>query len=141
MLGGETLRALGYEINVWTVAENLASGANGITQTFDATDAAAAQGCAVHDEGVELHLAVAIQEAAAPGVEGFVIFEDDDRFFNRIESRAATLEHAPSSGGGVTHSIEVRVDHVVGDGPGAAVYDQNRIGWHFQSFQEVAGIV
>jgi hypothetical protein len=123
VLGGEALGAFGYEIDVWTVAENLAGGANRISQTLDASYAAAPEGRTVHDEGVELNFTVAIQEGAAAGVEGLVIFEDDDCFFDRIQGRTATFEDAPSSSGGVAHTVEVRVDHIVGNGPGSAVYD------------------
>ena len=121
------------------VAENLAGGANRVAQALDAADAAAAEGRAVHDESVELHFAVAVQETAASGVESFVVFENDDGFFDRVESRAAAFQHAPSGGGGIAHTVEVRLDHVIGNGPGAAVNDQNGIGWHFQSLREVAG--
>ena len=74
------------EIDMRTVAENFAGGANRVAQTLDASDAAAAQGRAVHDEGIELHLAIAIQETAAAGVEGFVIFHHDHGLFDGIES-------------------------------------------------------
>src|ERR1019366_8618984 len=136
LLGGKTFGAFSDKIDVRTVAKNLPGGANRVAQTFDATHSAAAEGRAVHDEGVELHLAVAVQEAAAAGVKGFVILESDHGFFDRIERGAATFERAPSCRGSIAHAVEVRLDHVVGNGPGAAVYDQNRIGWHFQSFGE-----
>jgi hypothetical protein len=70
-----------------------------------------------------LNFAIAIQEGATACVEGFVIFEDDDCLFDRVKSRAAAFEHAPSSSRGIAHTIEVRFDHIVGDGPGSAVYD------------------
>ena len=139
VLGGKALGAFGDKINVRAVAENFAGGADRVAQALDAADAAAAQGRAVHDERVELHFAVAVEETAASGVESFIVFENDHGFFNRVERRAAAFEHAPSGGGGVAHAVEVRLDHVVGNGPGAAVYDQNGIGWHFQSLREVAG--
>ena len=65
--------------------------------------------------------------------------KDDDGFFDRIESGAAAFEHTPSGSGGIADAVEMGFDHVVGDGPGTAVYDQNGISWHFQSLQGVAG--
>ena len=40
---------------------------------------------AVHEQGVELHAAVAGEEAAASGVEGVVVFEDGDGGLDRID--------------------------------------------------------
>src|ERR1700690_4060719 len=121
MFGGEAFRALGDEVNVRTVAQDFAGGAHGIAQTLDTADAASPQGCAIHDESVELHLAVAVEEAAAPGVEGLVVFHHDYGRFDRVERGAAALERMPACGGGVADAVEVRLDHVVGNSPGAAV--------------------
>src|ERR1035441_307920 len=87
------------------VAENCAGGANRVAQTFDASDAAAAQGRAVHDESIELYLAIAIQETATAGVEGFIVFENHHGFFDGVESGAAAFQHVPSGGGGVAHTV------------------------------------
>ena len=128
MLCGEALRAFGYKVHVRAVAQNLASRADGIAKALDAANASGAQGRAVHDEGIELHLAVAIEKAAATGVESLVVFHDDHSFFDRIERRSATFEHAPARGHRVAHAVEMSFDHVVRNGPCAAMNDQNRIG-------------
>ena len=137
VLGGEALGAFADEVYVRAFAQNLARGADGIAQPFDAADAAGAERGAVHDEGVELHSAVAVEKAAAPGVEGLVVFHDDDGFFDRIERRATTLEHAPARGERVVDAADVGVDHVIGHGPGAAVNHQNGIGRQRLSPEEV----
>src|ERR1022692_1734893 len=139
MFGGKALSAFGYEINMWAFAENLASRANWIAQTFDTTDATATEGRPVHDESVELNFSIAVEEAAAAGVEGFVIFHYDDGFFDRVERGTAAFEGAPSGASSVAHTVEVRLDHVVGNGPRTAMYDQNRIGWHLADSQESCG--
>src|SRR5208282_5933643 len=95
VLGGKALGAFGDEIDVRAVAENFAGGAHRVAQTLHASDAAAAEGRALHDEGVELHLAVAVQETAAAGVKGFIVFHYDDGLFDRVQSGAAALQHAP----------------------------------------------
>ena len=74
-----------------------------------------------------MHFAVAIEKAAAAGVEGLVVFHDDDGFFDRIERRTAALEHAPARSHGIAHAVEMGFDHVVRNGPGAAMNYQNRI--------------
>ena len=115
------------KINVRALAEYLAGGAHRIAQAFDAADASGAKRGAVHDESVELDFAVAIQKASAAGVEGLVVFHDDDGFLDGVERRAAALEHAPSRGQRVIHAVDVGVDHVIRHGPGATVDDQNWI--------------
>ena len=74
-----------------------------------------------------MHFAVAIQKAAAAGVEGFVVFHDDHGFLDSVERRAAAFEHAPTRSHGVAHAVEMGFDHVVRNGPGAAMNYQNRI--------------
>src|SRR3981189_1771762 len=69
VLRGESLRAFGNEVNMWTLAEDLAGSADRICNALDASYAPSPQSTAIHNEGVELDLAVAIQEAAAAGVE------------------------------------------------------------------------
>src|SRR5579862_8173121 len=121
VVGGELLGAGANEIDMWAVAENLAGGANRIAKALDASNASGAEGGAVHDEGVELNFPVAIEKTTAPGIEGFVVFHDDDGFLDGVERRAPALKHAPSRGQSVVHAADVGVDHVVGHGPGAAV--------------------
>ena len=87
----------------------------------------AAQGVAVHDEGIELYFAVAIQKAAAAGIESLVVFHDDHGFFDRVERRAAAFQHPPARSHGVAHAVEMSFHHVIRNGPGTAMNDQNRI--------------
>jgi hypothetical protein len=94
---------------------------------LNAADAASAQRCAIHHEGVELHASVAIQEASASGVESIIIFHHDDSFLDGIERRAAALEHAPARSQSVLYPADVCVDHVIGHGPRATVDYQDGI--------------
>ena len=112
---------------MWAVAQNFAGGADGIAQALDAADASGAQSGAVHNERVELDFSFTIQKAAASGVEGLVVFHDDNGLLDGVKRRTAVLEHAPSRGQRVVDASDVGVDHGVGHGPGAAVNDQNRI--------------
>src|SRR3984957_3053280 len=128
VFGSEFFRALADKINVGTLAQNFSRGTDGIAQMLDASHSAGAQSRAVHDEGVELDPAVAIQKAAASGIERLVVFHNDDGFFDGVEGRAATVEHAPSSGESIRDTADVGIDHVLGHGPGAAVNNENGIG-------------
>jgi hypothetical protein len=40
--------------------------------------------------------------------------------------RSSTRHPAAS---GIAHAMQVRLDHVIGNRPGAAMHDQNGIGW------------
>jgi hypothetical protein len=123
---------------VRAIAKNFAGGANRIPQALDATYSSAAKSGAIHDEGIELHLAVSIQETAAARIEGLVVLHYDHSFFDRIERRSATFERSPSRGSRVANAVEVRIDHVIRNSPGTAVYDQNRIGWQIQTPREIS---
>src|ERR1035437_1918125 len=92
VIGGKALGAFGHKIDVRAVAKNFPGGANRVAQALHATDATAAQGRAVHDESVELHLAVAVQETAAASVEGFVVLENDHGFFDCVQGGSAAFQ-------------------------------------------------
>src|SRR6185437_5383548 len=94
---------------------------------LNSTDAASTQRVAVHDESVELNFAFAIEEAAATSVKRFVIFHDDDSFLDSVEGGAALLQNAPTGGHSVAHAIDVGVDHIGRNSPGATMNHQNRI--------------
>jgi hypothetical protein len=127
MLGGKALGTVGYKINMGTVAQDFSGGANWIAQALDATHAAATQGRTVHDKSIELNLAVAVQEAAASGVEGLVVLHHDYGFFDRVQGGTAAFEREPSGGNGIAYAIKVRFNHVIRDGPSSAVDDKNWI--------------
>lgn len=137
MLCRKALGAFCDKINMRTVAKNLACCANRIPKPFDATNPSPAKRSAIHDERVELHLAIAIQKAASASVESLVVLHHNHGFFDRIESRAAAFEGSPSGVNGIAHAVKMRIDHVIGNSPGAAVYDQDRVGWQIQTPQEI----
>ena len=78
------LRAFSDEIDVRTLTQDLARCTHWISQPFHAANSSSAQSGSIHDERVELHFAVAVEEAAATGVEGLVIFHNDDCFLDRV---------------------------------------------------------
>src|SRR5437588_12928230 len=94
-------------------AQDFACGADWICNVFHASDAAGAQSVAIHDERIELHLALAVQEAAATSIKGLVIFHHDYASLDRVERRTAALEDAPARVNGVADAIEVSFDHVI----------------------------
>ena len=92
MRSGERFGAGADEVNVGRLFEDEAGGLNGIVQAFDAGDSAGFHAPTIHEEGVELDAAVGGEEAAKPGIEGGVIFKDDDRGFDGVERGASAGE-------------------------------------------------
>src|SRR5581483_776722 len=127
VLAREALGALADEVNMRAVAENLARQADRIRDVLDTTHAASPQRGSFHDQSVQLHLAVAIEEAAPPGVKCLVIFHDDDRLLDRVQSGATALENAPPLGRCLADTLQVRLYHVIGNRPGATMHYQDRI--------------
>ena len=125
VLLSESLGSFRNEIHMRAVTQNLARRPNRIRNVLDTSDATRAEGCSVHNEGIELDFAVAVQKAASPGVESFVVFHNHNCFFSGIERRAALLEHAPTRGRGILHAVEVSLDKIVRNGPGATVDEEN----------------
>ena len=96
---------------------------------FDATQSSGTQSGSVHDERIELHSAFPIEEAAAAGVKGVVIFHDDHGFLDGIEGGTAPIEHSPARSKGIADAIQVSVHHLIWNSPCSAVNNQNRIVW------------
>jgi len=90
---------------------------------FHTSDAPSPQGRAIHDQSIELNFSFPVKEAAAAGVKGLIVFQDDNRFFDRIECGTSAAEYIPASFNGISHAIQVCLDHVVRDGPSAAMDD------------------
>jgi len=107
-----------------TVAQDFAGHPHRIAQMFDAAHASRAQAGTVHDQSIELHLAFAIQKAAAAGVEAFVIFQDHNRLLDRVERAALAVEHIPAGSPSFFDPQEMRPNDVVRNRPGAAVHYQ-----------------
>ena len=124
VLAGEALGSGAHEVDVRAFVEDEAGSADGVTEAFDAGDAAGAKIGAVHEEGVELDAAIAGEEAAATGVEGVVIFHDDDGGFDSGDGGATGLEDSVSGGEGVGDTVLVGGDRVVGHGPCSAMDDE-----------------
>ena len=123
MLRRKALRSLAYKINMRTLAQDLPCRAHRVTQMLDASHSTCAKRAAVHNESVQLHSSILVQKAAASCVEGLIVFHDDDSFFDSVQRRAAAAQHVPPRGQRIAHTIKVRVDHVIGHSPSAAVYD------------------
>src|SRR5271170_2365149 len=130
MLLCEFFRALADEVDVRTLIENEARGLNGIAQALDAGHASGAHGASVHEQGVELHAAIAGEEAAASGIEGVVVFEDGNGGLDCVYSRCTFVELCVSGTESVGDAALMRFDHVVRDGPGSAVNQKYGCVWH-----------
>jgi hypothetical protein len=127
VLGRELLRSFSNEVNMRTITENPAGGPHRVAQMLHAAHTSGAKRGAVHDQGIELYFALAIQKAASASVKSFVIFHDDNRFFNGIEGASTAAEYPPASSDRIAYAVEMCLDHVVGNSPGSAMDKNNRI--------------
>jgi len=127
VLGGEAFGAFGDEIDVRALFEHLAGDDDGVAHALDASDASGAKRGAAHHHGIELDLTVSVKEAAASGVEGIVVFHDDDGSLDGFNGATTALEHTPSSGKRVADTVDVSIDKVVRNGPGSAMDQKNRL--------------
>ena len=135
VLAGEALGTRADEVDVGALVEDKAGRLDGVAETFDAGDTAGAEVRAVHEEGVELDAAVSGEEAAPAGVEGLVVFHDDDGGFDCGDSGAPGFKDGVSGGEGVGDAVLVSGDLGVGHGPCAAVEDEGGVWvWHQYRF-------
>jgi len=90
---------------------------------FHASDPAGPQSRAIHDQSIQLNFSFPVKKTATASVKGLIVFQDHNRFFDRIECGTPAAEHIPASFNGISYAIQVRLDHVVRNGPGAAMDD------------------
>ena len=89
-------------------------------------DGAPAGGGAVHQPGVEVGAAVAVEDAAAPRIERAVGFHRRYGRYGGVERGSAPFQHRAARRDGPREPVEVGRALGVGDGPGAAVDEQRR---------------
>ena len=94
--GGEFFGALANEVDVRAPVEHQARGLNGIAQALDAGDSAGAHRASIHEESIKLDAPVAGEKAAAPGVEGGVVFEFGDGGFDGVGGGGCRVRAANS---------------------------------------------
>jgi hypothetical protein len=59
---------------------------------FHTCDASGFHPSAIHEESIELHLPIGRKKASAPGVEGWIVFQNHNRRLDRIERGAPAGE-------------------------------------------------
>ena len=67
-----------------------------IFDTLDRGDRSGFQRCAIHDDRIELHLAVQVQVRAESGVKRRIVLQNDDGGLHRIDRRAARSQNFPA---------------------------------------------
>jgi len=70
---------------------------DGIAQALDRGHRPRLQGAPVHQDGVELDAAVAVQVGADAGVKHGIVFEHEHGLLAGLHRRAAPLEHFPAA--------------------------------------------
>ena len=119
-----------------TLFKHRAGGANGILDATQTGDRPRAQSGSVHNDGVALDVAIEIQMRTEASVEGGIVFQDDDRGFNGIESRAAFREHGPTGVQSALTAGIAGVDSVIGNIQGAAM--NNERGLHEEKISDIS---
>ena len=110
---------------------NTAGQTNGIQDAFDGGNRAGFQRGAIHQDGVELYTAVAIQVRTDTRVERGIIFERDNGGFDGVNRAAVRAQNFPADLERAADSFAAIIHCLLGDVPGAAVNDQGR----FQGFR------
>jgi hypothetical protein len=70
------------------------------------------------------------------GVEGGIVFQDDDRSLDGIESRAAFRKHCPTGAQGALTAGIAGDDSVIGNIPGATM--NNERGLHEEKISDIS---
>src|SRR5438132_8323764 len=127
MLERKLLGAVTGNQHVFAFFENDSSKADRITNAFHGNNRAGLESSAVHENCVELHLAVTIEVRPDPGIEDRIIFEFDDRLFAGIERGTTVLENPPASIQRAPHSVVAEFFDFWRDVPSPAMDDQRDI--------------
>jgi len=125
---GKRFCAWANKIHMGTLVEDQAGGLDWVSEMFDASYAAGAEGGAVHEEGIELDGAFGGEEAAAAGIEGGIVFEDGDGGFDGVCGGASPVEDGVAGLEGLAYAGQVICGHFRGDCPGSAVDDEGGFG-------------
>ena len=88
------------KVHVRTLAQDLPRCPHRVGNVLHAPHSSSAQGGAIHDQRVQLYLAIAVEKASTPGVKGLVIFHDNDRLFDRVQRQPTAAQHTPARGHG-----------------------------------------
>ena len=84
----EALRAVRNEHHVRTLFQNFARQTNRIFYALQSSGGAGAKTRSIHDDGIALDFAVSVQMGAVAGVKDGIVFQNDDRGFDRLDRRA-----------------------------------------------------
>lgn len=123
----EAFGAFADEHHVRAFFENRASGANGILDSLQGRGRTGTKGGSVHHDGIAFHLAIKIQVRTITGIEDGIVFEDDNRCFDGIESMAAGREDRPSGRQGIATTLITNIHRFIRNIPGTTMNDQSRL--------------
>ncbi len=112
MLAGELLCAGGGEVDMRAAFEHQAGRLDGVLEALHASHGAGPQGGAIHHESIQLDPAITGKKAAPAGIEGFVIFEQGDGGFHRIQRGRSLPQQEIAYFGGAGDAPGVRLQLV-----------------------------
>ena len=121
LLDGKLLGTGANQHHVLAGFEHLARQANGVADALDRRYGAGPEARAIHDDGVELDVAFAVQVRTDAGIECGVVLQHHDGRFDGVERGAAALEDFPSGFECAAAPIAAVLNGFVGDVPGTTV--------------------
>ena len=129
VLFGETLGAIRDQHHVRTLFENFARELNGILDALQRCRRAGTERLAVHDNGVALHMAIQIEMRPIPGVKNWIVLENHDGGFDRVQRQAAAGEQSPAGPESALAAGLASFHGFVRNIPRAAMHDQSWFHW------------
>ena len=136
VIGSEVLGAFRNKHHVRALFKHNACRANGIFHAAQTGDRPCPQSGSVHDDRVALNVAIEVQVRTEAGVEDGIVFQDDDRGLDGIESRTAFGKHGPTGAQSALTTAMAGDDSVIGNIPGAAV--NNERGLHGETISDIS---
>jgi len=127
IFGGEFFRTSADQHHVLAFFVHPPGQTNRIGDAFDGSHGAGFERGAIHQNGIELNLAIAIQMRADACIERGIILEENNGRFDGVNRLAARTENLPTCFEGGADALPAVLDCFVRYVPGAAVNDEGRL--------------
>ena len=125
LLHGELFGAAADQETVFAVLQNPPGQDYRIPNALHGADRAGFEGRAIHQDRVELGLAVSMEIRAVSGIKSRIVFQQHNDSLACIQRGAAGFQYRPTGGEGPRHAIPRSLFHSRAQGPGAAVHDES----------------
>jgi hypothetical protein len=126
MPGGEFFRSPRDQHHVVTFLQYRTRQQDRVAHVFDGGDGTRFQRSPVHDDGVELHLAIHVQVRTEARIEGRIVFENHDGGLHSIDRGPTAAENSPASFERAANPGAAILDRFVRNVPRATVNNEGR---------------